>query len=94
MFLNKSSMYTSLHCAKVVDIRILKWPTLTNNFSVVFHPGCPKFCAELCKLPKKIEKEKKENFEKKKEAKNAKNMKGLFAKKVHKANIVAFIKTN
>ena len=48
-----------MHYAKVVEIRILKCPTLTNYFSVVFHPGCPKFCVELCKLPKNKEKLKK-----------------------------------
>ena len=48
----------TMHYAKVVKIRILKCPTLTNNFSVVFHPGCPKFYVELCKLPKNIEKRK------------------------------------
>ena len=61
--------------AVVVEIRILKCPILTNHFSVVFYPGCPKFCVELCKLPKN-----KEKFGEEKEAKNAKNMKGVFAK--------------
>ena len=32
-----------LHYANVAEISILKCPTLTNYFSVVFHPGCPKF---------------------------------------------------
>ena len=69
-----------MHYAEVVEIRILKCPTLTNYFSVVFHPGCPKFCVELRKLPKNLEKAKKEIFEEEKEGKNAKNMKGVFAK--------------
>ena len=57
-----------------------KCPTLTNCFSVVFRPGCPKFCVELCKLPKNLEKAKKEIFEEEKEGKCKKNMKGVFAK--------------
>ena len=65
-----------MHYAEVVEIRILKCPTLTNYFSAVFHPGCPKFCVELCELPMNIEKEKKEKFGEEKEAKQAKNMKG------------------
>ena len=69
-----------MHYAKVVEIRILKCPTLTTYFSVVFHPGCPKFCVELCELPMNIEKEKKEKFGEEKEETNAKNMKGVFAK--------------
>ena len=72
--------YPSLHYAKVVDIRILKCPTLTNCFSVVFRPGCPKLCVELRRLPKNLEKAKKEKLEEEKEGKNAKNMKGVFAK--------------
>ena len=48
----------TLHYAEVVEIRILKCPTLTNYFSVAFHPRCPKFCVELCKLPMNIEQEK------------------------------------
>ena len=52
--------------AKVVDICILKCPTLTKYFSVVFHPGCPKFCVELCELPKDLEKEKEINSERNK----------------------------
>ena len=70
----------ALHYAEVVEIRILKCPTLTNCFSVVFHPGCPKFCVELRKLPKNLEKAKKEKLEEEKEGENAKNMKGVFAK--------------
>ena len=70
----------TLHYAKVVDIRILKCPTLTNYFSVVYHPGCPKFCVGLRKLPKNLEKAIKEKFEGEKEEKNAKNVKGVFAK--------------
>ena len=69
-----------MHYAEVVEIRILKCPTLTNCFSVVFHPGCPKFCVELRKLPKNLEKAKKEIFEEEKEGKSAKNVKGVFAK--------------
>ena len=69
-----------MHYAEVVEIRILKCPTLTNYFSLVFHPGCPKFCVELCELPKNLEKEKKIEFGEEKEQKNAKNMKGVFAK--------------
>ena len=69
-----------MHYAEVVEIHILKCPTLTNSFSVVFHPGCPKFCVELRELPKNLEKAKKEIFEEEKEEKNAKNMKGVFAK--------------
>ena len=63
-----------------MEIRILKCPTLTNSFSVVFRPGCPKFCVELRKLPKNLEKSKKEKCEEEKEGENAKNMKGMFAK--------------
>ena len=48
-----------MHYAEVVEIRILKCPTLTNYFSVVFHPGRPKFCVELRKLPENLEKAKK-----------------------------------
>ena len=70
----------SLHYAEVVEIRILKCPTLTNCFSVVFRPGRPKFCVELRKLPKNLEKAIKEKFEGEKEEKNAKNVKGVFAK--------------
>ena len=69
-----------MHYAKVVDIRILKCPTLTNYFSVVYHPGCPKFCVGLRKLPKNLEKAIKEKFEGEIEEKNAKNVKGVFAK--------------
>ena len=52
----KSSFYMmpSLHYAEVAEIRILKCPTLTNYFPVVFHPGC----IELCELPKILEKKK------------------------------------
>ena len=75
-----SAIQAPLHYAEVVEIRILKCPTLTNNFSVVFHPGCSKFCEELRELPKNLEKAKKEIFEEEKEEKNAKNMKGVFAK--------------
>ena len=71
---------TTMHYAEVAAIRISKCPTLTNYFSVVFHPGCPKFCKELCELPKNLEKEQKQKFGEKKEGKNAKNMKGVFAK--------------
>ena len=70
----------SLHYAEVVEIRILKCPTLTNCFSAVFRPGCPKFCVELRKPPKNLEKAKKEKHEEEKEGENAKNMKGVFAK--------------
>ena len=70
----------TIHYAKVVEIRILRCPNLTNNFSVVFHPGCPKFCVELRELPKNLEKAKKEKLEEEKEGENAKNMKGVFAK--------------
>ena len=69
-----------MHYAEVVEIHISKCPTLTNYFSVVVYPGSPKFCAELCELPKNIEKRKKEKFGEGKEEKNAKNMKGVFAK--------------
>ena len=69
-----------LHYAEVVEIRILKCPTLTNCFSAVFRPGCPKFCVELRKPPKNLEKAKKEKHEEEKEGENAKNMKGVFAK--------------
>jgi len=72
--------FSTLHYAKVVEIRISKCPTLTNYFSVVYHPGCPKFCVELYELSKNIGKLKKLNSEKKKRRKNAKNMKGVFAK--------------
>ena len=65
-----------MHYAKVVDIRILKCPTLTNCFSVVFRPGCPKFCVELRKLPKNLEKSKKEKCEEEKEGENAKKHEG------------------
>ena len=67
-------------CGNLYFIRILKCRTLTNCFSVVFRPGCPKFCVELRKLPNNLEKAKKEKIEDKKEGKNAKNMKGGFAK--------------
>ena len=69
-----------MHYAEVVEIRILKCPTLTNYFSVVFRPGCPKFCVELRKLPENLKKAKKEKNEEEKEGENAKNMKGVFAK--------------
>ena len=59
-----------------MEIRILKCPTLTNSFSVVFRPGCPKFCVELRKLPKNLEKAKKENIEEEKEGENAKKHEG------------------
>ena len=68
-----------MHYAKVVEIRIVKCPTLTNYFSVVFRPGCPKFSVELRKLPKNLEKAIQEKFEEDKEGENAKNMKGVFA---------------
>ena len=55
-----------MHYAKVVDICILKCPTLTNYFSVVYHPGCPKFCVELCGLRKNLEKGRKTHSERKK----------------------------
>ena len=73
------SIFKSMHYAKVVEICILKCPTLTNYFSVVFHPGCPKFCAELCKLPKNKEKKKKRKIRRGKREKNAKKIKGVFA---------------
>ena len=69
-----------MHYVEVVEIGILKCPTLTTYFSVVFHPGCPKLGVELCQLPKNIEKEKRGKFEQEKEGKNAKNVKGVFAK--------------
>ena len=47
-----------MHYAEVVEIRISKCPTLTSFFSVVFHPGCPKFCVELNGLAMNIEEEK------------------------------------
>ena len=47
---------------------------------MVFRPGRPKFCVELRKLPKNLEKSKKEKYEEEKEGENAKNMKGVFAK--------------
>ena len=56
-----------MHYAEVVEIRILKCQTLTNYFSVVFHPGCQKICAELRQLHKNLEKAKKEIFEEEKE---------------------------
>ena len=74
------SILQPMHYAKVAKIRILKCPTLTSYFSVVYHPGCPKFCVELYELSKNIGKLKKLNSEKKKRRKNAKNMKGVFAK--------------
>ena len=80
LVLSPQATGTSMHYAEVVEIRILKCPTLTNYFSVVFHRGCPKFSVELRKLPKNLEKAKKEIFEEEKEGKNAKNMKGVFAK--------------
>ena len=70
----------AMHYAEVVEIRISKCPTLTNYFSAVYHPGCPKFCVELYELSKNIGKLKKLNSDKKKRRKNAKNMKGVFAK--------------
>ena len=76
----RQHLYKPLHYAKVADIRILKCPTLTNCFSAVFRPGCPKFCVELRKPPKNLEKAKKEKHEEEKEGENAKNMKGVFAK--------------
>ena len=78
--MNEENIIYPVHYAKVVDIRILKCPTLTNCFSVVFRPGRPKFCVELRKLPKNLEKSKKEKCEEEKEGENAKNMKGVFAK--------------
>ena len=69
-----------MHYDKVLDIPVLKCPYLTNYLSVVFHPGCPKFCVELCELPKNLEKEKKLKFGEEKEEKKAKNIKGVFAK--------------
>ena len=69
-----------LHYAEVVEIRILKCPTLTIFFSVVFRPGCLKFCIELRKLPKNLEKAKKEKLKEEKEGENPKNTKGVFAK--------------
>ena len=48
-----------MHYAEVADIRILKCPTLTNYFFVVFHPGGPQFCEELYELPSNLEKKKK-----------------------------------
>ena len=67
---NRMFFYT-LHYAEVVEIGISKCPTLTNYFSVVYHPGCPKFCVGLRKLPKNLEKAFKEKFEGEKEEKNA-----------------------
>ena len=62
-----------LHYAEVADIRISKCPTLTNNFSAVFHPGCQHFCLELCDFPKNLERKKEEErSERKKRGKNAK----------------------
>ena len=55
-------------------------PTLTTNFSVVFHPGCPKLCEELYELPKNLEKRKKEKIGEENEEKKAKKVKGVFAK--------------
>ena len=55
-----------MHYAEVVEIGISKCPTLTNYFSVVYHPGCPKLCVELYELSKYIGKLKKINSDKKK----------------------------
>ena len=65
-----------MHYAEVAEFRIFKCPTLTNHFSVVFHPERSKFCVELCQLPKYLEKEKNERFEEEKEGGNAKNPEG------------------
>ena len=66
----------TMHYAEVMEIRILKCSTLTNYFSVVFHPGCPKFCAELCELPKNIEKGKKRKIRRGKRGKKCKKHEG------------------
>ena len=55
-FCVETNLAKTLHYAKVAKICILKCPTLTNYFPVVSHPGCPKFCIELCELPKILEK--------------------------------------
>ena len=61
-----------LHYAEVAEIRISNCPTLTNHFSVVFHPGCQKFSLDFCELSKnlKVKKDK----EKKSERENGGNM--------------------
>ena len=66
-----------MHYAKVVDIHILRCPTLTNISSVVFHRGRKFVCVELCELLKNIEKEK--NGEEKEE-KSAKSLDRVIAK--------------
>ena len=74
------SILQPMHYAKVAKICILKCPTLTSYFSVVFHQECTKFCIELCELPKNLGKEEENKIGEKKEEKSAKNMKGVFAK--------------
>ena len=59
----------TMQCAEVVEICILKCPTLANHFSVVVHPWCLKFCMELCELPKNLEKKKKKDLKRKKRKK-------------------------
>ena len=76
MFIWNTEPY-ALHYAEVVEIRILKCPTLTNYFSVVFRPGCPKFCVDLRKLPKNLEKAKKEKSEEEKKGKMQKHEGGV-----------------
>ena len=66
----------SLHYAKVAEIRILKCPTLTSYFSVVFHLECTKFCIELCELPKNLEKEEEEKNWREKRGKKCKKHEG------------------
>ena len=51
-----------MHYAEVVEIRILKCPTLKIYISVVFHPRCQNFCKELCELLKNIEKKNDKNL--------------------------------
>ena len=72
------NLTNAMHYAEVADICILKCPTLTNHFSIVFHSGCPKFSVELCKLPKNLEKNKK--IWRGKGRKMQKNLKGVFVK--------------
>ena len=45
-----SAIFIAQCTGKVVDIHIFNCSTLTNYFSVVFHPVFPKFCLELCEL--------------------------------------------
>ena len=84
----KSVSIFSLHylsvkgCAHFLSLNInwclqkTKTQTLMNNFSVVFHRGCPKFCVELCEPPKNLKKDKKEKIVEEKEEKKVKKSEG------------------